>query len=42
VAHRVEVLARRGASHHRSPVKQGLLGAVPWMLRVVEHVAPGR
>jgi nucleoside-diphosphate-sugar epimerase len=32
VAHRDEVLARRGASHHRSPVKQGVLRAVGWAL----------
>lgn len=30
--HRDEVLARRGASHHRSPVKQGALAAVGWAL----------
>jgi nucleoside-diphosphate-sugar epimerase len=32
VAHRAEVLSRRGASHHRSPVKQGALRAVAWAL----------
>jgi nucleoside-diphosphate-sugar epimerase len=30
--HRDEVLARRGASHHRSPVRQGVLRAVGWAL----------
>jgi nucleoside-diphosphate-sugar epimerase len=30
--HRDEVLTRRGASHHRSPVKQGALMAVGWAL----------
>ncbi len=32
VAHREEVFARRGASHHSSPVKQGVLRAVGWAL----------
>jgi nucleoside-diphosphate-sugar epimerase len=32
VRHRDEVLARRGASHHRSPVRQGILKAVGWAL----------
>ncbi len=32
VAHREEVLGRRGASHHRSPVKQGVLRVVGWGL----------
>jgi nucleoside-diphosphate-sugar epimerase len=32
LAHRLEVLARHGASHHRSPVKQGALRAVNWVL----------
>jgi len=32
VANREEVLARRGASHHKSPVKQGVLRAVGWAL----------
>jgi nucleoside-diphosphate-sugar epimerase len=31
--HREEVLARHGASHHRSPVKQGVLRAVGWALQ---------
>ncbi len=30
LAHRDEVLARHGASHHRSPVRQGVLRAVAW------------
>jgi nucleoside-diphosphate-sugar epimerase len=30
--HRDEVLSRHGASHHRSPVKQGVLRAVGWAL----------
>jgi hypothetical protein len=30
--HREEVLGRTGASHHRSPVRQGLLRAVAWGL----------
>jgi nucleoside-diphosphate-sugar epimerase len=30
--HREEVLSRHGASHHRSPVKQGVLRAVGWGL----------
>jgi nucleoside-diphosphate-sugar epimerase len=30
--HREEVLSRHGASHHRSPVKQGVLRAVGWAL----------
>jgi nucleoside-diphosphate-sugar epimerase len=30
--HRDEVLSRRGASHHRSPVRQGVLRAVGWAL----------
>jgi nucleoside-diphosphate-sugar epimerase len=30
--HRAEVLSRHGASHHRSPVKQGVLRAVGWGL----------
>ena len=30
--HRDEVLVRRGASHHRSPVRQGVLRAVSWAL----------
>jgi nucleoside-diphosphate-sugar epimerase len=30
--HRAEVLSRRGASHHRSPVKLGVLRAVGWAL----------
>jgi nucleoside-diphosphate-sugar epimerase len=30
--HRSEVLGRHGASHHRSPVKQGVLRAVSWAL----------
>jgi nucleoside-diphosphate-sugar epimerase len=30
--HREEVLRRRGASHHRSPVRQGVLRAVSWAL----------
>jgi nucleoside-diphosphate-sugar epimerase len=30
--HRDEVLARHGASHHRSPVRQGVLRAVGWAL----------
>jgi nucleoside-diphosphate-sugar epimerase len=30
--HREEVLSRRGASHHRSPVRQGVLRAVGWAL----------
>ena len=33
VRHREEVLARHGASHHRSPVKQGVLRAVGWALQ---------
>jgi len=32
VAHRDEVMSRRGASHHRSPVKQGVLFAVGYAL----------
>jgi nucleoside-diphosphate-sugar epimerase len=32
VAHRDEVMARRGASHHRSPVRQGILRAVGYAL----------
>jgi nucleoside-diphosphate-sugar epimerase len=32
LAHRDEVMARRGASHHRSPVKQGVLRAVGYAL----------
>jgi nucleoside-diphosphate-sugar epimerase len=32
VGHRDEVLSRHGASHHRSPVKQGVLRAVGWGL----------
>jgi nucleoside-diphosphate-sugar epimerase len=32
VRHRDEVLARHGASHHRSPVRQGVLRAVGWAL----------
>jgi nucleoside-diphosphate-sugar epimerase len=32
VAHRAEVMGRRGASHHRSPVKQGVLRAVGYAL----------
>jgi nucleoside-diphosphate-sugar epimerase len=32
VAHRDEVMARDGASIHRSPVKQGVLHAVKWGL----------
>lgn len=32
VSHRDEVFARRGASHHSSPVKQGVLRAVGWAL----------
>jgi nucleoside-diphosphate-sugar epimerase len=35
IAHREEVLGRAGASHHRSPVKQGILGAVSWALQWV-------
>jgi nucleoside-diphosphate-sugar epimerase len=31
--HRKEVLSRRGASHHRSAVRQGVLRAVGWALR---------
>jgi nucleoside-diphosphate-sugar epimerase len=31
--HRDEVLHRHGASHHKSPVKQGVLRAVGWALR---------
>jgi nucleoside-diphosphate-sugar epimerase len=31
--HREEVLSRRGASHHRSAVNQGVLRAVGWALR---------
>ena len=34
LAHREEVFLRRGASHHRSPVKQGVLRAVGWALSV--------
>jgi phage terminase small subunit len=30
--HRDEVLARHGASQHRSPVRQGVLRAVSWAL----------
>jgi nucleoside-diphosphate-sugar epimerase len=30
--HREEVLSRHGASHHRSPVRQGVLRAVGWAL----------
>jgi nucleoside-diphosphate-sugar epimerase len=30
--HREEVLGRHGASHHKSPVKQGVLRAVGWAL----------
>jgi nucleoside-diphosphate-sugar epimerase len=33
--HRREVLCRRGASHHKSPVKQGILRAVSWALSFV-------
>jgi nucleoside-diphosphate-sugar epimerase len=33
--HREEVLARKDASHHRSPVKQGVLAAVSLALNVV-------
>ena len=32
LAHRDEVLARRGTSPHRSPVKQGVLRAVGWAI----------
>lgn len=32
IAHREEVLARTGASHHRSPVKQGILALVSRLL----------
>lgn len=32
LAHREEVLARHGASHHRSPVRQGVLRAVGWAI----------
>jgi len=32
LAHRQEALARRGASHHRSPVKQGILAMLGWCL----------
>jgi hypothetical protein len=35
VAHRDEVLARRGASHHRSPVALGVL-------RLLEYLPLGR
>ena len=38
VAHRDEVLARRGASHHRSPVRQGALRAVSWGLAFARRV----
>jgi nucleoside-diphosphate-sugar epimerase len=31
VAHRAEVLARSGASHHRSPVKRGVLRALEYL-----------
>ena len=33
LAHREEVLTRTSASHHRSPVRQGILAAVSWALR---------
>jgi nucleoside-diphosphate-sugar epimerase len=35
VAHREEVMSRQGASHHRSPVKQGALRLVSWALTQV-------
>lgn len=31
VAHREEILARSGASHHRSPVRRGVLRALEWV-----------
>ncbi|HEY8042568.1 MAG TPA: NAD-dependent epimerase/dehydratase family protein [Polyangiaceae bacterium] len=37
LGHRDEVLKRHGASHHRSPVRQGVLRAVGWAL----SFAPG-
>jgi nucleoside-diphosphate-sugar epimerase len=42
VAHRAEVLARHGASHHRSPVKQGILRTVPEVLRFMHVPATTR
>jgi len=35
LGHREEVLGRHGASHHRSPVKQGILRAVGWGLALL-------
>jgi nucleoside-diphosphate-sugar epimerase len=37
VRHRDEVLSRRGASHHRSPVRQGILRTVGWALSLSRH-----
>jgi nucleoside-diphosphate-sugar epimerase len=42
IAHRDEVLSRRGASHHRSPVKQGALRAVGWALGRSTMAGPAR
>ena len=42
VEHRDEVLGRRGASHHRSPVRQGALRAVSWTLALARPVGVPR
>ena len=39
--HRDEVLARHGASHHKSPVRQGVLRAVGWALAFAPTSARG-
>jgi nucleoside-diphosphate-sugar epimerase len=37
LGHRDEVLARHGASHHKSPVRQGVLRAVGWGLSALSR-----